>query len=696
MTDERDLRQFAGEMDTEVAERVDALGHFVGHTTHDAALAEICIEYLEEAGVVTDAHLCPYGDEEGRKRSRITGYAIPEGAARLDLFVAQRAIAPMETFPRGDLRGISGRAARFFEHAAKKDFERFRSSPETLEAARRIHSLLSDIETVRVHVFTDGLVGSKDVQDLEIQGFPVEFSVYDLERLFRLSKSTTARSDIVVDFVELYGRPLPCLETKPRPEEYETYLAVFNGELLFKLYEQYGQQLFEFNVRSFLQAKGKVNLGIRETLRKHPERFMAYNNGLVATVDEIEIGLFHGETAVKRLVGLQIVNGAQTTASIHRAKKQDKLDVGVVSVPVKITKVQPDKLAEFVPLISRFANTQNNIQVSDLSANHEFHIELERLSNAVWAPGEESRWFYERARGAYQVAYTKAGTTAAQRRRFKEETPSSQKITKTELARDLMVWLGRPHTVSLGAQKNFAIFMAELPDLYPKDWKPDEDYYRGVVSRAILFRGAEKVVRAEKFPAYRPNIAAYLVAYLAHICRGELDFSMVWDAQGVSDDLKQLLVKWSHQIDRKIRETARGRNVTEWCKSVECWDAVRSLDLPLPDPLPPELAAQEKDQDDQREDETGPSSPEDASAWDDEERIEACMRLDAATWARISAWGITTGRLTRVERGVAHTLSEYAAAQWSRRPSLKQARVGARALDIAREEGILPAGKASS
>ena len=37
----------------------------------------------------------------------------------------------------------------------------------------------------------------------------------------------------------------------------------------------------------FLQARGKVNRGIRDTLRDEPERFMAYNNGLSMTVDEL-------------------------------------------------------------------------------------------------------------------------------------------------------------------------------------------------------------------------------------------------------------------------------------------------------------------------------------------------------------------------------------------------------------------------
>ena len=74
-----------------------------------------------------------------------------------------------------------------------------------------------------------------------------------------------------------------------------------------------------------------MNRGIRDTLRDEPERFMAYNNGLSITVDElITVVLPDGRPAIKSMRGLQVVNGGQTTASIHRAKKQDGVDVSSV------------------------------------------------------------------------------------------------------------------------------------------------------------------------------------------------------------------------------------------------------------------------------------------------------------------------------------------------------------------------------
>jgi hypothetical protein len=219
--------------------------------------------------------------------------------------------------------------------------------------------------------------------------------------------------------------------------EYQAHLTIIPGELLFILYDQYGARLLERNVRSFLQAKGKVNRGIRDTLRNEPARFMAYNNGISITAQHVEIEALSGGPAITRIKGLQIVNGGQTTASIYRARKTDKVDLSNVFVPAKISVVPLELLDTLAPRIAQFANTQNPVQIADFSANDPFHIELERLSKAIWMPGEQGKWFYERARGQYQMAQATEGTTPARLRRFKERTPPTRRFTKIDAAKYL-------------------------------------------------------------------------------------------------------------------------------------------------------------------------------------------------------------------------------------------------------------------
>ena len=202
------------------------------------------------------------------------------------------------------------------------------------------------------------------------------------------------------------------------------------------IYSQYGPRLLELNVRSFLQARGKVNQGIRRTILDQPGRFLAYNNGISVTASEVElVDLPGGGRGFGRIKNLQIVNGGQTTASLHHAVRRDGADVSAIQVPAKLTVVPEDRLEEIVPLISRYANSQNKINEADFSANDPFHVRVEELSRTIWAPAtggtlRQTRWFYERARGQYADGLGRAGSPA-QQRKFKQEHPPAQKFTKT-------------------------------------------------------------------------------------------------------------------------------------------------------------------------------------------------------------------------------------------------------------------------
>ena len=46
--------------------------------------------------------------------------------------------------------------------------------------------------------------------------------------------------------------------------------------------------------------RGKVNRGIRDTLRDDPEYFLAYNNGISATVESLDLVEERGITAIRK------------------------------------------------------------------------------------------------------------------------------------------------------------------------------------------------------------------------------------------------------------------------------------------------------------------------------------------------------------------------------------------------------------
>ncbi len=93
--------------------------------------------------------------------------------------------------------------------------------------------------------------------------------------------------------------------------QYDCYVGVISGELLAKIYKDEGQKLIERNVRSFLQATGKINKGIRDTLSSEPHMFMAYNNGISTIAESVEIDEAASSdtlSVITVLNGWQIVN----------------------------------------------------------------------------------------------------------------------------------------------------------------------------------------------------------------------------------------------------------------------------------------------------------------------------------------------------------------------------------------------------
>ena len=106
--------------------------------------------------------------------------------------------------------------------------------------------------------------------------------------------------------------------------------------------------------------------------------FFAYNNGITATAEEVDISKDGGRLLVYRLRNFQIVNGGQTTASIHVAKLR-KIDLSRTFVQMKLSVVNAERAAKLVPQISKYANSQNRISAADFFSNHPFHIRIEEF-----------------------------------------------------------------------------------------------------------------------------------------------------------------------------------------------------------------------------------------------------------------------------------------------------------------------------
>jgi hypothetical protein len=283
----------------------------------------------------------------------------------------------------------------------------------------------------------------------------------------------------------------------------------------------------------------------------------------------------------------------QTTASIYFAKKKyPDTDLSRVRVPAKIIVMRAQDSAKeeaLVSDISRFANSQNAVRQSDLSANKPFHVEIEKLSRSVYCPDGVSQWFYERASGSYNTLLAREGTTPAKLKALKETIPTSRRLTKTDLAKYVTAWDKRPDIVSLGSQKNFDKFMATLT---PSDGQeatlPTVADYKAIIAKTKLYRDVQKQVRP-MFQAFQANVTAYTVALLAEKLGDRIDLEAIWMRQGISAELLAQITVWAKEVNDILHTTAAGKMVSEWAKRPECKDAILGASFSAPADNIPEV-----------------------------------------------------------------------------------------------------------
>lgn len=672
------LEQFAADVRQEVAMRC---AENAPPDQQESAFTEWVLEQLAEHNEADDGELLNHrAESRGRwPASKVNAWALSGDGATLDLFVTlYHGGEGVPTVGLPEVRKQFKLLIGFLRRAREGFHTQLQDREDVFEVARRIHEAKDSLTTVRLFFLTDGVAPrTDDLEEEKIDGLELRYVLWDLRKLSQLRVGE--RGVIELDFAADYGGAIPCLAGHDSGDEYQTYLAFMPGLVLARIYGEHGQRLLERNVRAFLQVKGKVNKGLQQTLRDEPQRFLAYNNGLCCTAAEVRLEeRKDGQLGLAWARDFQIVNGGQTTASIYHAMKKERLDVSQVNVQVKLTVLRrPEDLTEIVPLIAKYANSQNKVNAADLAANGKFHQDLEALSRSVFAPavtGLQSRthWYYERARGSYLDDKARQGTPA-RRRECEKVNPPDRKFTKTDLAKFEHAWLGLPHLVCLGAEKNFVRFAERMED----DGEPEVnlDYFRHTVAKAILWRTAEKLFDTLDLEGYRANSVAYAVAWLAEKSGRRIDLNRIWNEQRLSPALCEALkavcnVAWEHL-------THQQGNVGEASKKAECWEAFKRKEIALPTGWQNELADSPF---------IAPRSEEEAlaAAW---ERLRHKFIADARTMEGMEAY--TGKEWVRTRRR--DPVSSYAVLTWEQlrlRPGLglKKLRALVEMLAIAAQE----------
>jgi hypothetical protein len=647
---------------------------------------------LVETGFTEGFELCHFRAKRGM---RVDGYWFNDEGG-LDLFIADfDSRSELASLTRTEVDAAFKRAANFFEASIGKELacELEVTSPE-YGLARQIADRKGVIRQINLILFSERTLSERiqALSDSEVAGVPTSHHVWDITRLHRQRSSRSHKEPLNLDFKQMFGTAISCLPAHLGADAYQSYLMVMPAEILASLYEKFGARLLEQNVRTFLQARGNVNQGIRATILNEPRMFFAYNNGITATAENVETKMTDAGLTITRIIDLQIVNGGQTTASLFHTRKRDKAELAQIFVQMKLSVIDSEKIETIVPKISEYANTQNRVNAADFFSNHPFHVRMEGFSRRIWAPAQkgaqrETRWFYERARGQYADAQSKL--SLGEQRRFKAEHPKPQMFTKTDLAKFENVWDDHPRWVNLGAQKNFARYALRIGG----EWEKSSDgfnefYFKRAVARGLIFRATERVVSAQPWynGGYRANIVAYTLALLSETTKRRkrcLDFLRIWNAQAVDSILESALAIVSRAVNEDIIRPPHGiSNISEWCKRDACWTRLQAQISDIEALLPLEFHTQLVSLEDQAEE---VRTAEHTQKIDN--GIEAqrhVLAVPAKKWARLHQALSEKRLLTPKEAGILNIAMQIPA----KVPTERQCMVLLDVLEKGRAEGV--------
>lgn len=532
-----------------------------------APLTEMIVGYIQGMGDVDLVNICSYDNGSG---VALDGWAFngDEDMTSIDLFLTVY-IDPEKSqkISAKDIDRHFNWLYRFYEQSVS-GYVLGKLVNDTMndlyQVADLIHST-EKIDRIRFFLMTNAIAPVDcEKESVELDGgTSCEYIIWDAKRVMQQDNIISGKSPIVVDFAADYNSPLPFIKMPENvSQNVDCYLCIIRGTVLSQIYHKYNQQILEQNVRTFLQFKGASNKGIRDTMIGHkasakelqkgiadkapePDMFFAYNNGISTTASDIEFCETDQGLCISRIKDWQIVNGGQTTASIHAVMGMtgvDLVQLSKVYVPMKVSVIRNKEMrSDIVQNISRYANTQSAVKKSDHDINELFLRDIEQQSRQEWAKNTSekpvSKWFFERTRGQYLDKAKHVNSRAAERE-FYAEYPPSQMFDKTFLSKVMMAWYQNPGIVCKGGENCYGVFFTRMKQ---DGNRFDATEYHHTVAKCILFRTIDAFYGKSgmDLPGYKSNMIAYTLSSLSLLSQGKIDLNAIWREQFVISPIVQ-------------------------------------------------------------------------------------------------------------------------------------------------------------
>ena len=583
-----------------------------GFIQENLILSEVLPSMLDAKLIDSEDYTYSYFKSTAEKL-KINAYSINESGERLQLYLIDENSADLNASrdellisTRSYYESQFKRSANFHSKAIKGYLN------EEIQDSSPVRPLVSNISSSEgaqqfdvVEIFLISLTSTVSKQGLTVQPKRIEFDdeeiivtftkdrqrqkknllikkrVIDLNFLYNVVISQGSREALTVNFEKTFGEPLYAI--KAADEDYfESYLCVLPATVISRLYKEHSTRLLEKNVRSFLQFRG-VNKGIRETIRKEPEKFVAYNNGLTITSTDGDIDLESGQYRINSLTDFQIVNGGQTTATIYFTQK-DGYDISNVSVMAKINvakEATDEELEELISNISTYSNAQSRVSKVDLRSRNPQLVRIKSLSESVMTPSGK-KWFFERAKGEFNTKLRIAGSNKT---RLAKEYPSQRRFSKELMAKYYSAWGDQPHLVKKGGEKIFRYFIEKLSGEgeFKKSIIINRDFYEELIAKIILFRSLEKIYGSGKnsMGQLRSAVVPYTLSVLFIMTDGDkkapsFDLLKIWLNEELENDLHSYLTHLLRLINDLVKKYSESDDYGEYSKREELWSRIKS------------------------------------------------------------------------------------------------------------------------
>lgn len=508
-----------------------------------------------------------------------------EEAAHVDVFVADSAFPnSVEPVEPGRVKRLFARAQNFIRRMQDGTIVRQMSERhDSRDAADAVYRASAGglVKGWRIWVVTTGFWMEPGDKSISVPADKIANAVIEVLDLdfFRLDEAGISQ--------RFQGQGLGCIAFERKKSGYSCYLTAVSGNVLAELYHKHGSALVEENVRAYL-GDNKVNKQVKNTIRNQPERFLAFNNGLVVSAGGVKRDPMSG--GIVGIEQMQIINGGQTTVSIYqslynttRARQEEmRLKLENLWVPMKI--VVPDAELDdkekraLRDEISRAANSQTAVKSSDLAANEPFQIEFARIVQDLRTP-EGDYWFYERARGLYNTERRRL------KRAWEKEHPASKVFDKTDLSSTWLVWNGRPACCAKGKEVSFKDFCTEFLDQetgMPKDEYGEltSAFAKKLICQHLLLTQLEENCGRKSMPPEmrlrNPRIPViYAIDLFNRTFDGYVDWDTIWSHQTTPPALLGFLKQMTKRVDAIMREEMGGMMISMWGRKSACAESLR-------------------------------------------------------------------------------------------------------------------------